>query len=168
MGRGGGGGEEGRETERERQKCYRIGKCPTRWRKRTVRAARDDGASHPVDDLGDADAREGEGAAHLLGGPLDLDLVALAGRRQVAHVDVDGHARLRPQVPGGNSHAPHPVGDGGRHGAVDAAPGVEVVPRERQPRLDGALGREHDPHVGEQEVVDGRVGQHSAHEVLDV
>lgn len=109
---------------------------------------RDDGTNYPVDDLGDDDARERERAPDFLGGSLDLDLVALSGRGQVAHVDVYGHARLCSQIPGRDGHAPGPVGDGGRHGAVDAPARVDVIPREHEPRLHGASGREDDPHVG--------------------
>ncbi len=133
-----------------------------------VGPGRDDGAGLAVDDLGDDDAGVGEGAADAVGGADDLDLVALAGGRQVAHVDVDRYARLLAQVPGRDSHAAGPVHDRRRHRPVDAAPRVDVVPRQRQPRRHAAPRRRSDPHPRQQEAVDGRVGQCGRHQPLDV
>lgn len=133
-----------------------------------MRAAGDDGAGHAVDQLGDDDLGEGDGAADLFGGALDLDLVAVAGRRQVADVDVDRDAGALAQVPGGDGHAAGPVDDGGRDAAVDAAARVDVVLGQPQPGLDGAPRRLVDPDVGQEEVVDGRAGQHVGHQALNV
>lgn len=131
-------------------------------------SAGNDGTRLAVDQLGDDHLGEGDGAADLFGGALNLNLVALAGRREVAHVDVDRDARLVPQVPRGNGHAAGPVDNGGRDAAVDAAARVDVVLGQPQPRLDVALRRRVDPHVGQEKVVDGRAGQVLGHQALNV
>ena len=128
----------------------------------------DDRAGLAVDDLGDDDAGESDRGADLLGDALNLDLVALGGRGKIAHVDIDGDAGLLAQVPGGDGYAAGPVHDGRRHRAVDPAPRVHVVPRQRQPRLHVPPRRRPNVYPRQQEVVDRRVGQLRLYDLLNV
>lgn len=134
-----------------------------------MRTTRDHGANFaPLHDLGNNDLGKRDRIPHLLRNALDLDLVAHARRRQVAHVDVDGDARLLAQVPGRDGHAARPVDDGRRHGPVDPAPRVDVVAGQREARPHVPFARRSDPHRGEQEVVDRAVGERRGYDLLDV
>ena len=71
-------------------------------------------------------AREGNRAANTLGDPFNLNFSLDSRTGLVCDVDVQAHAGAGAEVVGCNRHAAHPVNDGSRYGAMNAALAVHM------------------------------------------
>lgn len=133
-----------------------------------VGAEHDRSAAPPIFHLVYSNLCEGQGAADLVRGPLDLDLVTVFDGAQVGGMNVDRHAtgifpRLRR-----DGQAPHPINDGGRDGAMQAASAVHVRLGQRQATHHVATCRRNDTDVRQQKGVDGRSRQLGSNKPLNV
>lgn len=119
--------------------------------------------------LGYPNRRVRQRSSHPLRRCHNLERIAHSRHTQEANVHIHARTRRRPQIPGRDAQPRCEVDDGGGHGAVETAAGVEVDGREFQVGGDGAgcLDREEDD-VGEEELVDWAGGCEPVDERLDV